>query len=136
MQNFQYVIEIQKPWFNSAFSICMTVHRHVLTWQSQYILKVFFTLTWKQVFSDPKLYFTKLEYCFLLESINSKRNIFNQTCQRPFHTDSLFYWYLTNVASVTLKLLLIGTWHLIFYKIFKSAITFFLIGNRLTIIHI
>ena len=42
--------------------------RYVFTWQSLKILRVFITLTFKQVFWKTKPCFRKLEYRFLLES--------------------------------------------------------------------
>ena len=39
-------------------------------WQSVKILRIFNTLTLKRIFWKTKTIFKKLEYCFLVESIN------------------------------------------------------------------
>ena len=50
--------------------------RHVFMWQSVKVSKAFNTLTLKQIFWKTKIFFKKLEYCFLFETTNIKNTSF------------------------------------------------------------
>ena len=52
-----------------VFTIALHLRdRHVFMWQLVEILNVFYTLTLKQIFCKTKIFFKKLESCFLVES--------------------------------------------------------------------
>ena len=53
--------------------------RHVFMWQSVKVLKVFNTLTLKQIFWKTKTFFNKLEFIFLVESTEIENASF--TCK-------------------------------------------------------
>ena len=67
--NWFYVSPSWHKTIQGIFKIAFRLRdRHIFMWQSVEILKVFNTLTIKQIFWKTKSFFKKLEYCFLIES--------------------------------------------------------------------